>query len=168
MGDVRIALALAFALAACSRQPTAEEVAAQERRDIAQVEAVQKQKPPPQMIAPEPILFPDIEKYDLFGAGCAFAPGDSMGAIMLARDKVAWMKLEGDLVRFASDPGSAEMPLGTWSRYSGKEMALALTRSEGAGDPDGEETVRWRGRLTVTDPFDQVIYNEEGMVQCGA
>jgi hypothetical protein len=157
-----------LALGACARQPTPEEIAAQERRDIAQVEAVQKQKPPPQMIAPEPILFPDIEENDLFGAGCAFAPGDSMGAVMLTRDKVAWMKVGGDLVRFASDPGSAKMPLGTWSRYSGKEMALALTRSTDEGEPDGEETTRWRGRLTVTDPFDQVIYDQAGLVQCGA
>ncbi|HUQ13991.1 MAG TPA: hypothetical protein VM055_06920 [Novosphingobium sp.] len=158
----------ALLLAACSREPTAAEIEAQERRDIAEVEAVQKQKPPPQMIAPEPILYPDIEQNDLFGAGCAFAPGDSIGAVLLTRDKTAWMKVEGVLVRFASDPGSAKMPLGTWSRYSGKEMALALTKAEAEGEPSGEETTRWRGHLTVTDPFDQVIYDQQGLMQCGA
>ena len=167
MGGARHLLIIVL-LAGCAREPTAAEIEAQERRDIAQVEAVQKMKPPPQMIAPQPILYPDIEEHDLFGAGCAFAPGNSMGAVLLTRDKTAWMKVEDALVRFASDPGSAKMPLGTWSRYSGKEMALALTKADGDGEETGEETTRWRGRLTVTDPFDQVIYDEPGLVECGS
>ena len=166
MADVRI-LVFAMLLAACAREPTPAEKAAQDARDIAEVEAVQKIKPPPQPIAPEAILFPDIQQYDLFGAGCAFAPGGSIGAVMLSREKVAWMKLEGRLVRFASDPGSAALPLGTWSRYAGKEWALALTRTEGEGEASGSESRQWPGRLVVTDAFGQAVFEAAGLVQCG-
>ena len=29
---------------------------------------------------PEPILLPDIERYDLYGEVCSYAPGTSLGA----------------------------------------------------------------------------------------
>ena len=157
-------MALMLTLAACAPQKTAAEKRAEEDRAIAQVNAAQAAKPPPQMIAPQPILFADIRKFDLFGAGCAFAPGNSMGAVLLTRAKVAYMLIDGRAVRLASDPGSAKLPLDTVSRYVGKEMALSLTRSAGAAD----QATRWSGHLVVTDPFDQVIYEAEGQVQCGA
>src|SRR5687768_823540 len=157
-------LVLTLALAACADEPTAAEKKARDERAIAQVEAVQKQKPPPQMLTPQPILFADIQRYSLFGAGCAFAPGGSMGAVLLTREKVAYLKLEDRLVRFASDPGSAKLPLGTVSRYVGKEFAAALTRAEG----ESEDAVRFAGHLTVTDAFDQVVYDADGLIQCGA
>ncbi len=151
-------------LAACAPEPTAAERRAADDRAIAQVNAAQTAKPPPQMIAPQAILFGDIQKYDLFGAGCAFAPGDSMGAVLLTRNKTAYIKIEDGLFRFASDPGSAKLPLDTFSRYVGKEMALSLTRADGGAG----EAARWAGHLVVTDAFDQVIYEADGQVQCGA
>ena len=157
-------MSAALLLAACTPGQTAAEKRAEEDRAIAQVEAAQATKPPPQLIAPQPILFADIKKYDLFGAGCAFAPGNSMGAVLLTRAKVAYLKLDDRPVRFASDPGSAQLPLDTVSRYVGKAMALSLTRS----DADAGEATRWAGHLVVTDPFDQVIYQADGRVQCGA
>ena len=151
-------------LAACAPDQTAAEKRAEEDRAIAQVNAAQAAKPPPQMIAPQPILFADIQQHKLFGAGCAFAPGGSMGAVLLTRAKVAYIKLDDRPVRFASDPGSAKLPLDTFSRYVGKEMALSLTRSTG----DADQATRWAGHLVVTDPLDQVIYEADGQVQCGA
>jgi hypothetical protein len=166
-GASKLVLAV-LALAACGREPTAAEKKAADDRAIAQVEAVQKIKPPPRPIAPQPILFADIQQYNLFGAGCAFAPGGSMGAVLLTRDKVAHMKLADRAVRFASDPGSARMPLETWSRYIGKDMALSLTRTQEPGAAPDQDAVRWQGKLTVTDAFDQVVYEADGLVQCGA
>ena len=154
---------MALALAACSGGPSAAEKRAADDRAVAQVEAVQKQKPPAKPIAPRPILFGDIQQYSLFGAGCAFAPGGSMGAVLLTREKVAYLKLDDRLVRFASDPGSAKFPLGTVSRYIGKEFAASLSR---LGEPgDG---LRFAGHLTITDPYDQIVYDADGEVQCGA
>ena len=157
-------MVLLLLLAACSPEKSAAEKRAEDDRAIAQVNAAQQFKPPPKPIEPQPILFGDIQKYDLFGAGCAFAPGDSMGAVLLTRDKVAYLLLDGRPVRFASDPGSTKLPLGTFSRYVGKERALSLTRTD---DAAGEAT-RWAGHLVVTDPYDQVVYEADGRVQCGA
>ena len=157
-------MALLLTLAACAPQKTAAEKRAEDDRAIAQVNAAQEIKPPPKPIDPQPILFADIQKFDLFGAGCAFAPGNSMGAVLLTRAKVATLLLDGRPLRFASDPGSVKLPLDTFSRYVGKELALSLTRT---GDETGEAT-RWAGHLVVTDPYDQVVYEADGLVQCGA
>ena len=151
-------------LAACSNDPTAAEKKAADDRAISQVEAVQSQRPPPRMLEPEPILFGDIQRFNLFGAGCAFAPEGSMGAVLLTREKVAYLKLQDRMVRFASDPGSAKLPLGTVSRYVGKEFAASLTRTDGKN----AEAVRFPGHLTITNPFDQVVYDGDGLIQCGA
>ena len=155
-------------LGACGGKPSPADDSAADERAVAQVEAIQKQKPPPRMIAPDPILFADMEKHDLFGAGCAFAPGNSMGAVLLARENAAYMKIANKLVRLASDPGSGKMPMGTWSRYTGRDMAVALTKVADAGDDHGNDSVRWPGHLTVTDASGQLVYNREGLVQCGA
>ena len=157
-------MALLLTLAACAPQKTAAEKRAEDDRAIAQVNAAQEIKPPPKPIDPQPILFADIQKFDLFGAGCAFAPGNSMGAVLLTRGKVATLLLDGRPLRFASDPGSVKLPLDTFSRYVSKELALSLTRT---GDETGEAT-RWAGHLVVTDPYDQVVYEADGLVQCGA
>ena len=159
-----LTLALLATLAACAPGQSAAEKRAEEDRAIAQVEAAQDSKPPLEMIAPQPILFADIQKHKLFGAGCAFAPGASMGAVLLTRAKAAYLKLDDRPLRFASDPGSAKLPLDTVSRYVGKEMALSLTRTAG----EAIEATRWPGHLVVTDPFDRVIYEADGQVQCGA
>jgi hypothetical protein len=157
-------LAALVALAACAPEQTAAEKRAEDERAIAQVNAAQAVKPPPKMITPQPILFADMERYKLFGPGCAFAPGGSMGAVLLTRAKLAYLLIAGRPVRLASDPGSTKLPIDTVSRYVGKDMALSLTRSgEGA-----QEASRWPAHLVVTDPFDQVIYEADGQVQCGA
>ena len=163
-----IALALLLTLAACAPQQSAAEKRAADDRAIAQVNAAQAVKPPPKPIDPQPILFADIQKYDLFGAGCAFAPGTSMGAVLLTRTKTATMLIDGHPLRFASDPGSTKLPLESFSRYVGKEMALSLTRSETAGEQASAELIRWPGHLVVTDPYDQVVYEAEGTVECRA
>lgn len=162
------AAAAILLLAACQGEPTPQQKAAQDARDIAEVEAIQNQKPPPQRLRPQPIRFDDIQAHRLFDAGCAFAPGGSMGAVLLAQAKAGYIKLDGRIIRLASDPGSAQLPLGAWSRYTGKEFAVSLTKSVGDGEPQGADSLRWPGHLTITDPFDQVIYDEDGSVQCGA
>ena len=161
---IAVALGVLILVAGCGEKKSAAEKRAEDNRAIAQVNAAQEIKPPPKPIDPQPILFGDIQKFNLFGAGCAFAPGDSMGAVLLTSDKVAYLLLNGRPVRFASDPGSTKLPLGTFSRYVGKELALSLTR---LGDGTGEAT-RWAGHVVVTDPYDQVVYQADGQVQCGA
>lgn len=134
---------------------------AQDARDIAQVEAMQKAKPPAKPISPQPMAYMEISQNKLYGAGCNFVPdGGGLGAIVLAQHDRAFLKLDGKIVTLASDAGSTKMPQGSWSRYSGREHALTLTR---VGEGEGDAFV---GRVVITDPYDQVVYQARGTVQC--
>ncbi|MET0251270.1 MAG: hypothetical protein ABW203_03745 [Novosphingobium sp.] len=154
-------------VAGCSRQPSLAEKSAADARAVAQVEAVQAEKPPPQPIAPQPIVFADIDRHDLYGAGCAFAPGGNMGAVLLTRESGGYLKLGEALIRLAADPGSGELPLGTRTHYTGKAFSVDLARTSPAAEASNGN-LRWPGRLTVRDPYDRVIYRSEGSVQCGS
>lgn len=161
-------VALLAMLAGCGEDAPAADKAAADARAVAQVEAIQTGKPPPRPLMLQPIVFDDIQANRLFDPGCAFAPGGSMGAVLLAQEAAGYVKLGGRIVRLASDPGSTGLPLGAWSHYTGKEFAVRLTKSDGEGQADGAESLRWPARLTVTDPFEQVVYSADGSVQCGA
>ncbi|WP_157083212.1 hypothetical protein [Novosphingobium lentum] len=142
--------------------------AARDARDIAAVNAANNVKPPPQPLAPQPILYPDIEQGQLHGTGCAFvADGGGMGAVAMTQDKRAAIKLKDVLVILASDPGSTRMPEHSWSRYVGKQYALTLTRVDSGGGKAGSDA-QFPGQLVITDPYDQVVYQAKGLVQCRA
>ena len=73
---ITIPLLLALGLAACADEPTEEERAAA----VAEVEA--HQTPPPEQLEPGAIRYREIEEYDLYGAGCSFAPaGGGVAAV---------------------------------------------------------------------------------------
>ena len=155
------AVVLALLATACGGA-TPEEQAALNAREIATVEAASSLMPPRERLDPQPILFPDIQSAALYGPGCAFVPeGGGMGAIVMTQGQRAAIKLEDQLVVLASDPGSIAMPHGTWSHYVGKTHALTLFRVDGKADIAG-----WRGKLSITDPKGQVIYEATGLVQC--
>jgi hypothetical protein len=163
-----LALVPLIMVMACDEGLSPEEQAARDARDIAAVEAGNARTPPARPITPQVIGYPDIEKYNLFGAGCSFAPGDSMGAIVLAQDDTAYIKLDDDLVRFASDSGSSELPMGTRTQYDGKEYQLELALERDKGTISGEETMNYPGFAIIRDANDQVVYQADGTMQCGA
>ena len=152
-------------LAACSS--SSEEDAAQRARDVAEVRA--NQTPPPEQLAPEPILYPDIEQNDLFGAGCNFvAEGAGMGAIALAQRDEGYMKRSGKILTFAADKGSTQQPLGSWRKYDGKEYGFVLDLENGSEEQAGIETVNVPARLTVRDGRGQTVFESRGTAQCGS
>ena len=72
------------------QRPEEEEAARQ--RDVADVEA--NQEPPPAQLSLDPIRYREIEKYNLYGAGCSFTPdGGGLGTVALAK-----YLLRGDIV----------------------------------------------------------------------
>ena len=72
---MRVAVVVFAGLLAASCAKEEPSPAEQERLDQADIAAVQAaQVPPPTPVEPERILYPDIEKHDMFGAGCSFAP----------------------------------------------------------------------------------------------
>ena len=161
---MRIAIPMALlALAACSSEPTEEE----RQAAVAEVEATQS--PPPLSIEPQPILYPEIEANDLYGAGCSFAPdGGGLGAVAIAMAETGYLKLEDAIVELAADTGSAELPYLARSEYDGTTYSFRLTIDEQSGAPSGDETSDYSGELTVFDPQDRSVYQATGIVQCGA
>lgn len=163
-----IAASLAL-LAACGGEPdptAAEKVA----RDNAKITAVQEaQDIPPEPITLQPIAYPEIEKHDLFGASCAFAPkGGGLGALVLAMERGAFIRVYGEVMRLAPDPGSPELPLGARGKYDGKEFSLILDIAAEEGEQDGIETVNFPAQLSVRNGRGQVVYAASGIAQCGS
>lgn len=163
----RVVLSAALLLAACGNQMTPEELAARDERDIAMVEEANATASPIQLVTPEPISYPDIERNDLFGVACNYAPGTSLGTRVIARDVDAFMKIEGKMERFAADPGARELPWGTRSTYNSRSHVLQLAVT-GDGTPSGDETEDFEGTITLRDQYGRVVYEGTGLAQCGA
>lgn len=161
-------LALAcLSLTACSEESSPQEQAREDAAAIASVEAAQV--PPPQPVNLSAITFPDIERENLFGAGCNFAPtGGGMGAITIAQNKAGYLKVDGQIERFAPDSGSAELPYGARERYTSGNRSFRLIVDTSESQQSGYETMDYPGRLVIRDSQDRIVYEADGIVQCGA
>lgn len=156
---------LAVALAACG--PTPEEQAAADARAVAEVEATQEAPAEPLVL--DPIRYREIEKYDLFGAGCSFVPdGGGLGAVAIAMADEGYLIRKGELLRFAADKGSPELPYLARREYDGLEYSFTLDLDEESVQKSGMETSDYRGSLTVRDGNENVVYRASGLTQCGA
>ncbi|WP_144094821.1 hypothetical protein [Croceicoccus sediminis] len=158
-----IICAMAGTLAACSDGSDP----AQDAADVAEIEAMHDM-PAIEQISPQHIRYPDIEKNNLFGASCGFAPGNSMKVLFLAQDEHGYMKLDDKIVTLAPDKGSAELPLTGFSKYDGKEFSVTITLDENGKSSEGIEQTKWQGRMVVRDHKDRVTFDREGLVGCGA
>ena len=170
---MRLAIPLALlgasaSLSACGEQISPEE---QERLDAEAVAAVKRANsaiPPLEEVVPEPILYPDIERHDLYGLACAYAPGTSLATRVVTRAADAFVKVEGEMLRFAADPGSRELPAQTRTLYNGREYSLRL-EIEGEGTPvaEGSGATRYSGTVHLRDRWDRTVYTGTGTVDCG-
>ena len=117
---------------------------------------------------------PDIERFDLYGEACNYAPGTSLGTRVVAREADAFMKIEGEVHRFAADPGSRELPMRTRSLYSGKEYSVRLTMEPsseteaGAAAEADAGVTDYEGGVTLRDRFGRIVYEGVGLAQCKA
>lgn len=163
----------ALLLTGCGGGDLPEEQSVSDERDVAMVEAANKAAPPVQLVTPEPILLPDIERYDLLGETCSYAPGTSLGARVIAREADAFMKIDGEIERFAADPGSRELPMHTRSVYNSKGYSLVLALKEGGvdaepaaeGEPESDRG-DLEGSVTLRDAHGRVVYEGVGLAQC--
>ena len=154
---------LALTLMACSNEPNEEERAAA----VAEVEA--NRIPPPEELQLEPIRYREIEKNELYGTGCSFAPdGGGMSAVALAMAETGHF-LRGDkLITLAADKGSSELPYLARRKYDGAAYSMTLDLDEAEGEQSGEETSDYPATLTIRDASEQVVYRKSGIAQCGA
>jgi hypothetical protein len=166
---MRVALIVCAALLAAScadEEPSAAEQARQDAADIAAVNAAQV--PPPSPVDPNTIGMPDIEKYDMFGAGCSFAPGTGIAAIALLQQKRGFMKIDGKVVPFAPDAGSGDLPLGAKGKYTAGAWSFVLDLASAEGKQSGSETINYPARFVLRNDHDQVVYQSDGTAQCGS
>ncbi|WP_137679215.1 hypothetical protein [Aurantiacibacter suaedae] len=162
-------IGLAVALASCSDEQSPEEKAAQDQKVVQMVRAANEAPPPIEEVIPQAILYPDIEKEDLFGASCAYAPGTSMGARVIAREADAYMKIEDEMIRFAADPGARQLANRTGSLYNGRQFSLRLEiEGEGREDPNASESTLYQGTIWLRDRWDRIVYTGSGTVSCGS
>ena len=163
------AVAALLVLTGCDNEPTPEEQALSDARDVAMVEEANDVTPPLELVTPDPILFPDIERYDLLGEACNYAPGTSLATRVVSRESDAFLKIRGEVHRLAADPGSRELPQHTRTLYSGKEYALRLSISNQAeGDTDSDGQTNYEGTVQLRDRYGRVVYEGTGLVQCKA
>ncbi|MCB2080141.1 MAG: hypothetical protein KDE55_20895 [Novosphingobium sp.] len=167
---MRVLLVVGFllALAGCGQTMSADEKANSDASDVAYVEAVQDRHPPVETIAPQPITFTDIEAHDLFGAGCYILVGDAEEMVFLGDDVRGAIKLDGEIVGFAADTGSPELPYASRERYTGKAYWVELHKADVEGTPYGEESIRWPGTIAIYDRWERPIYSAKGTLECGA
>ena len=160
--------AAGLACTACSQPRDDVSRARSDARAIAQVERLST--PPAIPVRPQPITFADLEKYDLFGAGCYFLDGTGEKAPMLflASDEKGWMKIEGEMTAFSADRSSTELPYLSWSKYVGLARTVELDRDSAAARSTGPETESAPGTITVRDSRDQVVFKRSGLIDCGA
>lgn len=162
-----VLVCLCAALVSCGDNISDAERAEQDRALAERVREANDTAPPLVEIVPEPILYPDIEANDLFGLACSYAPGTSMGARVIAREADAFIKVDGEMLRFAADPGSRELPAKTRSFYNGREysMRLDIGNKQAAGE---DAPALMEGTVWLRDRWDRVIYQGTGAVECGA
>jgi hypothetical protein len=161
-------LAVLAVCGACSPSGSQEREAVSAAKAVAEVERLST--PPAMPLTPQEITFSDIEKYDLFGAGCYFLDGSGAKAPMLflASDEKGWLKLDGEMIQFSADRSSTELPYLSWSKYVGLARSVQLDRTSAAARSTGPETESAPGEITVRDERDRVVFKRSGSIDCGA
>lgn len=159
-------VALALGVAACGQALSEEEQAAENAQLAERVRDANEAGPPVEEVVPETITYPDMEANDLLGLACSYAPGTSLGVRVIARETDAFMKIDGEMVRFAADPGSRELPSQTRSLYNGREYALRLAIDDVVEEGEIEDTT-FEGTIWLYDRQDRVVYTGTGTANCG-
>lgn len=162
---MRLPVLALLLLAGCSQELTPEEQKMKDDRDVAMVERANEAEPPLKQITPDPILYPDIERYDLANAACNYAPGTSLGTRVVAREADAFVKVDGEVLRFAADPGSRELRGGTRSLYNGKIYTLQLN-IDGDGTPGTAGKTDYEGKIVMRDAYGRTVFEGAGLAQC--
>lgn len=165
-GSSVLSILALLALPSCGDEPSEEELRAKNAAAAEEVRATNDSPPPLRDIVPEAIESGEIEANDLAGEACAYAPGTSGATRLIAREADAVIKLDGELMRFAADPGSRALQANTRTLYNGMEYVLRLDMNEVAATDD-EANGALEGTMWLYDRWDRVVYTGTGAVTCG-
>jgi hypothetical protein len=125
----------------------------------------EKKLPATPTLDAQPITYIDVESAKLTGPSCNYAAGHSMGAVVMAMNSEAVMKIGGALKRFTLDPQCDKLEKSTGSRYVAPGYILDLAvKSESRREQAG--TVGFEGSVKLSDDQGRVLYATDGDVQC--
>ena len=158
-------LAATLVLGACHRV-NREEQSRHDARDVAMVLAAQHAWPSPVPLVPQaltPGALPDQV--------CTFAdPAHAAGRPILGLSgSRAGLRVGGQLVTFAADPGSARLPRGTHSRYSGRQFSLQFTPLPTLATPTPArfaDASRQPVTATISDEHERTVFESVGDLTC--
>jgi hypothetical protein len=102
---------------------------------------------------------------------------------VIAREADAFMKIDGEIERFAADPGARELPMHTRSVYNSKGYSLVLGLRDASDTDDTAQpadTIKddaptadpttsggnYEGSVTLHDAYGRVVYEGVGLAQC--
>lgn len=159
-------IAVLALLSGCDKQ---EKSPAQQARDderaIAEVEAAQT--PPPDVVTPERITDDERARYKLSDSGCSFAVNNpEIGAQAILQMNVGYMKISGEMERFAPDAGSGDGPAGTSGKYDGGRHALLVRYDTANADRADGDRISVPTRITLQDGRGRTVYVAEGTALC--
>lgn len=156
-----LAVFLSFALlAGCAKEdPTRK--AAEDAQDVAMVERMSRE--PFKPIIPDPITGADVARYGLDRPGCSFRKSGK-DLLFFGDATDGFMRLGGNLSRFAAKSDSAELPGGGRTTYVGLANWLDIV-----GLPDrraDDDANSWPARLILHDAQERVAFMADGIVTC--
>lgn len=159
---ISAALLAVLALVSGCDKPDPVRQAAQDARDVAMVERMNRE--PFHPIILKPITKMDQTRYGLDKPGCTFRKAGEDDPLFIAAKDEGFMRIGGDLKRFSAKVASADLPGGARSTYVGLSSWVDLIRQPDAGT-GGDQNV-WPARLIVHDAHERVAYMADGRVSC--
>lgn len=161
-GMVLLASLLLGGLLAGCWEKTPAQKAADDARDVAMVERMSKE--PFRPIIPKPVTSIDVARYGLDRPGCAFRKGGTGDPLFVGDSVEGFMRIGGDLKRYAAKKESAQLPGKARTTYVGLASWIDLVRQPDAGTGSGQD--RWPARLIIHDAQERVAFMADGTVTC--
>lgn len=156
-----LALAPFLLIAACGQEDP-QGKAVEDAHDIAMVERMSKE--PFKPIIPHAITEIDIARYGLDKPGCAFRKPGEKDPIFIANPDEGFMRIGGDLKRYAAKMESAQLPGNARSTYVGLASWVDLVSLADRGG--GSDTLNWPAKLILHDAQERVAFMAEGEISC--
>lgn len=154
-------LALAAAVAGCDVSE-APRKPGEDAKDIAMVERMSRE--PFKPIVPAEITPLDVDRYGLDRPGCSFYRPGGRGPLLIAGKADGYMRIGGELKRYAAKAESAELPAGARSTYVGLAGWVDLARLPDKGTSGTGNS--WPARLILHDAQERIAFSADGTVRC--
>lgn len=162
MRKTMVAVGFLGLLAGCGHKEPAAQEAAQDARDVAQVERLSHA--PFKAIVPTPIGSQDVQRFGLDRPGCSFRKGNQGDPLFIAARDEGFLMIDNDLKRYAAKSTAAELPGGARTTYTGLASWVDLVRQPDAGNSSSQ--TEWPARLILHDSQERVAFMADGTVTC--